>query len=336
MRHVVLEQPSHVHVVDRPVAAPRPGEALVRLRLAGICGSDLSAYRGTSPLVSYPCVLGHELLVDVVDAPSRPELAGQRAVIEPLVACGSCTPCRKGRQNCCVNLQVMGVHRAGGLAETSVVDANRLYIVPPDIPDDVAVLAEPTTIAYRAVQRSAIEAGQIAVVIGAGAIGLLICQILLRARGCQVYVIDIDERRLATASTVGAHPLRGDRLEQVAALARATGGELASVVFEATGNASCTRATTEFLAYTGRIVLVGWNKGPVDFDTVTLMRKEAEVFGSRNSTGAFPPVLRLLQAGVIDADAMITHRFALQEAEQAITLLDSGAEHTVKVVITPT
>lgn len=333
MRQVVLERPGSVQVTSAPSRQLRSGEALVRLRLAGICGSDLSAFRGTSPLVRYPCVLGHELLVDVLEAPDSPTLVGRRAVVEPLVACGVCRPCQRGRSNCCTSLRVMGVHVDGGLAETTAVETRRLHLVPEDMPDEVAVLAEPTTIAYRAVQRSAIEAGQVAAVFGAGAIGLLICQLLVRARGCTVFVIDIDDRRLATAAKLGAIPLQGDRDAVLEKLTAATNGELADVVFEATGTAVCTRMTTDLVTYTGRIVLIGWNKGPVEVDTVTLMRKEAEIFGSRNSTGAFPPVLRLLQAGAIDATTMVTHRFALNEAFQALQLLDSGAEHAIKILI---
>src|SRR5438874_12937531 len=121
MHKVVLEKPGVVQIVDTAVATTRPGQAVVRLRSAGICGSDLSAYRGTSPMVSYPRVLGHELLVDVLECADRPDLAGRRAVVEPLVRCGYCRACRAGRYNCCANLRVMGVHVDGGLQDVTTV-----------------------------------------------------------------------------------------------------------------------------------------------------------------------------------------------------------------------
>lgn len=333
MRSVVLEKPGAVHIVASDAPQVGPGQALVQLRSGGICGSDLAAYRGVSPHARYPLVLGHELLVDVVECPDRPELAGQRSVVEPLIPCGRCRACRRGRYNCCANLQVMGVHAAGGLRDMAAIDAHRLFPVPTEMSDEVAVLAEPATIAYQAVGRSDIEAGQVAVVFGAGTIGLLIAQILIRARGCRALVIDLDPWRLGVAEAIGAVPVHGDPEHVVQAVEQATGGELAGVVFEATGNAACTRTTTDLVAYAGRIVLVGWNQGPVEVDTVTLMRKEVDLLGSRNSANAFPAVLRLMADGVVDAGRMITHQFGLDEAGAALALLDRPHEQVLKALI---
>jgi L-gulonate 5-dehydrogenase len=317
------------------VEAPAAGaaDAVVQLRVAGICGTDLAAFRGTSPLVSYPRILGHELVVDVLDGGPRPELTGRRAVVEPLLSCGRCRVCRDGRGNCCPDLRVLGVQADGGMRQQFTVPAACLYPIPDGMPDEVAALAEPATVAYRAVQRSGVEAGRVAIVFGAGPIGLLITQLLVRARGCQTFVIDVDPARLEVAARLGAIALDGRRLDVAAEIAGATGGELADVVLEATGNAACTRQATDVIGHTGRIVLIGWNHGPVEFDTVTLMRKEAEVVGSRNSTGAFPPVLRLLAGGAIDADAMVTHRFGFADAPRALELLDRGGEGALKILI---
>ncbi len=171
MYKVVLEEPKSLRVAQGTPDQAGPDDALVRLRSAGICGSDLAAFRGTSPMVTYPRVLGHELVVDWIECASRPELVGQRAVVDPMIRCGRCRACRAGRYNCCVQLQVMGVHIDGGMQEQTVVASDRLHVVPPTMPDDVAVLAEPLTIAYHAVEHSNIRAGETAVVFGAGAIG---------------------------------------------------------------------------------------------------------------------------------------------------------------------
>lgn len=333
MHKVVLECPGVVRIVDGDPARPLPGQALVRLRKAGICGSDLSAYRGTSPLVTYPRVLGHELLVDVLECAERPDLVGMRAVVDPMVRCGHCRACRAGRYNCCANLQVMGVHVDGGLQETCALDSERLFPVPAALPDDVAVLAEPLTIAYHAVQRSNIDAGQTGVIFGAGAVGLLVAQLLVRARGCRALVIDIDPERLNIAHALGAMPLQGDEAALVRAVGELTGSDMADVVFEATGSAMCTKMTTGLVGHGGRIVLIGWNRGPVEVDTVTLMRKEGDVLGSRNSLNAFGAVIQLLGNNVVDAGAMITHRFSLQETGAALEVLDKGYGATLKIVI---
>jgi 2-desacetyl-2-hydroxyethyl bacteriochlorophyllide A dehydrogenase len=219
------------------------------------------------------------------------------------------------------------------MQELAAIETTYLHAVPDGMADDVAVLAEPLTIAYHAVARSGIRAGETAVVFGAGAIGLLIAQVLVRARGCRALVIDVDAGRLGIAQSLGASPLQGDESSLAEAVARETGNEMADVVFEATGVAACTRMTTTLVAQAGTIVLIGWNKGPVEIDTVTLMRKEVDLLGSRNSRNAFPPVLQLLAAGVVDAKTMITHRFGLAEAGAALDILDQGQENALKILL---
>ena len=226
----------------------------------------------------------------------------------------------------------MGVHVDGGLQDYFAVDVRNLFLVPQGMTDDVATLAEPTSIAYHAVQRSGVRTGQVAVVCGAGTIGLLVAQ-LLCARGCTVLMMEIDVWRLEVAETLGAVGIRGNEGEAVGVLAAATEGEMADVVFEATGNPACTRLTTELAGHASRIVLIGWNRGPVEVDTVTLMRKEIDLFGSRNSANEFPSVLRSLAEGVVDADRIITHRCSLDESAAALQLLDRPAEPALKVLI---
>jgi L-gulonate 5-dehydrogenase len=328
---VVLREPRLVEVETSPQLQGMPGEVLVRLRLAGVCGTDLAAYRGTSPLVTYPRIPGHELLVDVLESPDRPELVGGRAVIEPLLNCGVCFACRAGRYNACSSLKLFGVHVNGGLRSQAWIRADRVHPVPRELSDEAAVLAEPTAVAYRAVQRADVEAGTFAVVFGAGPIGLLITQLLIRVHGCRVLVVDQDEWRLAVAAELGAltRPSGPDLAEW---LSGETSGAMVPRIFEATGNPDCTRQTAQVVGVGGRIVLVGWNQKPPVFDTITFMRKEAELYASRNSVGAFPAVLRMLQEGMIAADRMITHRFEFADAPAAFKLLDSGA-HAMKVLI---
>ncbi len=336
MTRVVLERPGVVEVDgDVNVRPSHPDEALVRLRLGGLCGSDLAAYRGTSPHVRYPRVLGHELLVDVLTCRSRPELCGKRAIVDPMIRCGRCRACRLGRYNACEYLQVMGVHVDGGFQDPWLVRADSLFTVPDTVPDNAAVLAEPLAVAFHAVQRGAPKAGSTCVVFGAGAIGLLISQLLVRARGCRAIVVDVNETRRRIARELGCAAVSGTGTALVDVVSEMTNGEMADVVFEATGNELCTAMTTAVASYAGRIVLVGWNRGPVEIDTVTLMRKEVDVLGSRNSRDAFPAVMRLLEDGVVNADAMITHRFAVTEAPEALRLLDVGVEQALKIVLAP-
>jgi L-gulonate 5-dehydrogenase len=332
-KKVVLSGPGEIDVPDAEVPSLRPGYALVKLRLGGICGSDKAAYRGQSPLVRYPVVLGHELLVDVAAAPERQDLVGKRAVVEPLLNCGRCYACRAGRYNACTSLEVMGVHVDGGLRDETLVRLDRLYEVPDELPDNLAVLAEPASIAYRAVQRAEAEAGMNVVVFGAGPIGLLITQLLLRARGCRVMVVDQDGWRLGIAAGLGAVTIASDG-HVADEVSQQTSGEMAHRVFEATGNPACTLETADVVSVGGRIVLVGWNDKPPTFNTVAFMRKEAELYASRNSLGAFPAVLRLMRGHAIDESVLLTHRFTLKEARTAFEVLDRG-DRVMKIVIAP-
>jgi L-gulonate 5-dehydrogenase len=146
-------------------------------------------------------------------------------------------------------------------------------------------------------------------------------------------VVDRDQQRLRVAESIGAIPVLADDGNLVSQVSRETGGDMADVVFEASGSAAATRSTTDVVAHAGRIVLVGWNQGLVEVDTVTLMRKEVEVLGSRNSLNAFPAVLRLLEDGVIDPSVLVTHRFDLTEVGTALDLLDGGRENALKVLV---
>jgi L-gulonate 5-dehydrogenase len=329
----VLEQPGVVRVIRGEPERPEPHQAVLRLRAGGICGSDLAAYRGLSPLVRYPRVLGHELLVDILSYPNNPTMEGQRAVVDPMLPCHACRACGIGRTNCCAHLKLLGVHADGGLRDTFPMDPAHLTLVPDTMSDDLAVLAEPLTVAYQAVQRSGVAAGARTVVLGAGTIGLMIATILRRARGCSVYVTDRDPNRLEVARALGAVPLPAEPTQITEAVAAVTNGDMADAVFEATGSAVCARLTTDLVGFGGTIVLIGWNAGPVEIDTVTLMRKEVNLFGSRNSLHAFEPVLRLLQDGIIDPELIITHRFDLEDAATAVRTLDEGDGLVLKIIL---
>lgn len=334
MRSVVLEGPGAVVLKEGPDLQIGAGLALVRPRWNGICGSDLAAFRGSAPQVTYPRVLGHEMLVDVVACPGRAELEGHRAVVEPLVTCGICRACRLGRGNCCSRLRVLGVQTDGGLADQALVEPKRLHAVPESLADDAAVLTEPTSVAYHAVQRSRVEAGQVAVVFGAGTIGLLLAQLLMKARGCRVITVDIDPGRLSVAEQLGARTVHGAEPELVKLLTEElTSGEMAAVVFEATGNPSCTAQSIGLVAPAGKIVLVGWNQAPVPLDTITLMRREVDLLGSRATIGVFPDVLQLLDSGVIEWRAMVTHRMDISDAEKAFGVLQDKESNAIKIIL---
>jgi len=314
MRTIVLDQPRQLSVVDRPVPrAPGPGEALVRVRRIGICGTDLHAYQGNQPFFTYPRVLGHELGVEVVEVAGRPGNidgihAGDRCAVEPYLSCGTCIACRSGKTNCCVRLEVLGVHADGGMRELIAVPVRALHRSDTLSLDQLA-LVEPLCVGAHAVARAGIEAGERVLVIGAGPIGLSVVQFASLA-GAKVLVMDINRDRVEFAREhfhIEAVIESGDGgIEQVRAL---TDGDMPSVVVDATGNQRSMTAAFDLPAHGGRLVFVGLFQGDVTFHDPAAHRRELTLLCSRNATATdFRRVIRLLEAGRIATSQWISHR----------------------------
>lgn len=344
MQAVVVREPGRVEVVAAEPEPLAPGHVRVALIQGGICGSDLAAYQGTSPMVRYPRVIGHELVGEVVETGQDAEgWLGKKVVVEPMLACGKCYPCRIGRYNACVDLKVMGVHVDGGLQELFQAPVANLHEVPGGMSPDVAVLAEPLTIALQAVTRPGVSRGERVLIFGAGPIGLLALQVSVSYLGAEAMVVDVRADRLAVAGKLGASVVydvsgwtgEGTDPGLIAAVKEWTGGEMAHVVIEASGHPASMTAAVDCLAHCGRISLVGWNRGPIVVDTVQLMRKEADVYGSRNSRRMFPKALEVLAGGHVDVKTMITHRLPLAEARAALELMRDPKARAVKIVLKP-
>ncbi|HWQ13785.1 MAG TPA: alcohol dehydrogenase catalytic domain-containing protein, partial [Roseiflexaceae bacterium] len=201
---IILERPGELRLGSSEVpGAPGPGEALVRVRRVGICGTDIHAFHGRQPFFSYPRILGHELGVEVAalgpgaDGPP----VGARCAVEPYLNCGVCVACRRGRTNCCVRLETLGVHTDGGMREYLVVPAAKLH--PAErLSFEQLALVETLAIGAHAVQRAALEAGEWALVIGAGPIGLAAMQ-FARLAGARVIALDVSARRLELCRALG-------------------------------------------------------------------------------------------------------------------------------------
>ena len=311
MRTIVLDQPRRLSVVDWPgPRGPGQNEALVRVHRIGICGTDLHAYQGNQPFFTYPRVLGHELGVEVVEvaAGAHGIRIGDRCAVEPYLSCGSCVACRSGSTNCCVELQVLGVHADGGMRELITLPVRALHRSDTLSLDQLA-LVEPLSVGAHAVARAAIAQGEYVLVIGAGPIGLSVAQFASLA-GAKVIVMDINGERLAFAREhfqLEAVIENGDgAIEQVRAL---TDGDMPAVVFDATGNQRSMTAAFDLPAHGGRLVFVGLFQGDVTFHDPAAHRRELTLLCSRNATAAdFTRVISLLESGRIATSPWISHR----------------------------
>jgi 2-desacetyl-2-hydroxyethyl bacteriochlorophyllide A dehydrogenase len=316
MKTIVLDRPGSFSFVDAPpVDRQEAGEALVRIRRIGVCGTDLHAFKGDQPFFTYPRVLGHELGAEIVsiDENNAGLCVGDRCAIEPYLNCGTCVACRRGRTNCCVNLRLLGVHIDGGMCELLSVPVAKLHRSEVLSLDQLALI-EPLSIGAHAVGRAGIEPGETALVVGAGPIGLSVIQ-FASAAGARVIVCDLNLERLKFAAEhfeiVSAIPAGEDLAGKLAEL---TTGEMPTVVFEATGSQRSMNSSFGLIANGGRLVLVGLVLDDITFYDPDAHRRELTLLCSRNATSRdFQLVRQRLESGAIDINPWITHRVPFED-----------------------
>jgi L-gulonate 5-dehydrogenase len=334
MKAVCLQKPGDINIAE--IEKPQCGQdhILIAVRSAGICGSDIGAYRGNNPLVSYPRIIGHEIAGEIVEVPENEKnfTVGDRVVLEPYVYCGKCYPCSIGHTNCCENLTVLGVHIEGGMAEYFSHPRHLVHKAPDNISWDLLPMAEPLVISMHAVTQPATKAGEHVVITGSGPIGLLAAQYALTLGAIPIVVDPVDER-LVLARQLGVvhtvNPVTDDAVKEIQAI---TNGQMAEVVIEASGNASAIRSTVDYVSYAGRVSLVGWPKNEIPLPTALFTKKELTVVGSRNSVGLFPESLRLIAEKKIDVAALVTKTVPLAEIPETVADISEHPERYLKVI----
>ncbi|HEV8675130.1 MAG TPA: alcohol dehydrogenase catalytic domain-containing protein [Methylomirabilota bacterium] len=337
MRAAVLRGPRQLRVEQVAPPTPGPGEALVRVAAAGICGTDYRIWTGERP-VRYPLTPGHEFVGDVAAVGPGVERIrpGQRVAIEPNWGCGDCDLCREGRANLCLARTAVGIDRAGGFAELAVLPERACWPAPPELSDERLLLTEPLAVVVRAVGRAAPRAGESAAVVGAGTLGLLALQ-LLRARGCRVLVVSRSDRRLGLAVTLGADATVAlDAGDAVAAARTFSGRDGVDLVVETAGTAAAVELVLGQAGVVrpgGRVVLTGLPHEPARIEVFQLVRREIDVRGSMIYQGEFREALALLAQGAIEVSPLVTHRFPLERLEDA--LATHRRPEAIKVAVLP-
>lgn len=336
MQALVCSKPHHLELrhCDKPECPA--GHALVRIRRIGICGTDIHAYGGNQPYFEYPRVLGHELageVVEVADSPAQ-HLLGKQVYVIPYLHCGECRACQQGKTNCCQNMQVIGVHKDGGMAEYLAVPTTHL-VVSETLSIDQLALVECMAIGAHAVRRSALQAGELAVIVGAGPIGMGVLQVA-KSRGARTLMVDTNTSRLAFCRDVlGADAVANPQdVEMAAQISTLNDGALADVVFDATGNPRAMQAGFDLAGHGGRYVLVSIVKADIAFNDPDFHKKELTLMGSRNATREdFDCVVSLMESGAINADAMITHRASLADVPSHMPQWCDPANQVIKAMI---
>lgn len=315
---IVLVQPGRFERRSGDMPDPRPGEARVRVRRIGVCGTDIHAFHGRQPFFEYPRILGHELAAEVVAVNGVSDFkAGELVAVEPYLNDPASPASRRGKTNCCESLQVLGVHCDGGMRPEINVPLSKLHRAASATADQLA-LVEMICIGRHAVNRARVDEDEVVLVSGAGPIGLSVIA-FLKGLGKRLIVTDLSDARLAFCQEqfgVDVLAIRPE-LDLERALRDACGGGLPDVIFDASGSRASMLSTFTLAAHGGRIVFVGLFQGEVVFDDPNFHRRELTVMSSRNATPAeFAQVIAAMEIGAVDITPWITHRIAFDEVPE--------------------
>jgi threonine dehydrogenase-like Zn-dependent dehydrogenase len=332
MKAVTLTGPGQVGIANIAEPQPQAGDLLLRVGMVGLCGTDLNSYRGKNPMVTFPRVIGHEIAATVLEG-SAAIPTGARVVVSPYTSCGQCPACRRGRNNACQFNQTFGVQRDGAMTELLSVPEAKVY--PSLLSLKELCLVEPLTVGMHAVSRARVTASDVVAVYGCGGVGL--GAIAGSAfRGATTIAIDLDDTKLETAQAAGAaHVIHTQRDNVHDRLQAITGGAGPDVVIEAIGLPATFRSAVEEVAFTGRVVYIGYAKKPVSYETHLFVQKELDVMGSRNALpDDFREVMRLLESGTFPVDRAVSLIVPLEEAPAALARWSERSADFTKIMVT--
>jgi 2-desacetyl-2-hydroxyethyl bacteriochlorophyllide A dehydrogenase len=335
MKAFLITNPGLTELGNVAKPAPGPGDLLLRTRYIGLCGTDLNTFRGQNPMVTYPRIPGHEIAATVVDAgaavPTQFE-PGTDVTVSPYTNCGTCASCRRGRTNACMSNQTLGVQRDGAMQEYFIVPWQKVFVAN-GLSLRELTLVEPLGVGFHTVARGRVTDTDTVAVIGCGAVGL--GAVAASAfRGANTVIIDIDDAKLAIAKRAGAHHSINSRSEDVhARLKDLTDGHGPDVVIEAVGSPATYRMAIEEVAFTGRVVYVGYSKEPVTYETKYFVQKELDILGSRNSLDEFPEVIAMLLQGRFPVESTISKVVSLEQAGEALAGWAAAPQTITKILV---
>ncbi|MER8417428.1 zinc-binding alcohol dehydrogenase family protein [Mesorhizobium sp. M1329] len=335
MKAVVCRSPGELVLEDRPApGAPPAGWALVAVSHVGICGTDYHIFEGKHPFLAYPRIMGHEVSGTVIEVGEDVDLSvGEAVIVNPYLACGKCIACRQGKPNCCVRIEVLGVHRDGAMCEQVLVPAQNLY------PANGLSLADAAAVEFlaigaHAVRRSLANPDARTLVIGAGPIGLGTA-LFARIAGLNVTLLDMSAERLGFAeSELGFATLDGSQGATADLVREATGGDGFDVVFDATGNTRSVQSAFAHVAHGGALVLVSVVKDDIAFSDPEFHKREMMLIGSRNALRAdFDHVAASIRNGAVPLAKLVTHRTTLGETPHDLARWAHEKSGLIKAVI---
>ena len=332
-----------VEMVSNPV--PKSHQYLVEVQATGICGSDLHGYHHTPKEPRPPRIGGHELTGRIADAGSAADRfqVGDRVAIEPTIPCNDCPECLSGNYNLCAQLIHIGGSVGGGFAEYMVAPEGNIYPLPEQVSFEAGAMAEVYAVAVHALSMTPVQPGNRVAVIGSGPVGLAITEMVQLAGATSVALLGKPDAPLQLAQEwTGVVPINVDTTDAVAAIKTWSQGRGADVVFEAVGGSAQTlQQASEIAAIRGRVCMVGGHTAPLTLDTRYARSRELTIawsfcYGRRDGKREFQLALDLMAAGKLDPTPLITHRFSLDEIQQAFAVAAGRDEYdSVKVLVLP-
>ena len=300
MKAVVVETPEKITVVERDIPEITSTQVLLKVKAAGICGSDVGIYHGKNAFATYPRVVGHEFVGEVVKvgADVKNAAVGDHIAVDPVVSCGHCYACRTGRHNVCKTVNVLGVHRDGGYQEYVAVEQDQLHQLPKDLPWEIAATVEPYSIGAQVAHQGRLTGDDTVLICGAGPIGLIILQVA-KMKGAKVAILDVVDSRLETAKEMGADMVINSKPSPA-----------------------------------GRVVVLGFSTVEFPIRQVDIMSKELEIIGTRLNNYRFPEVIEWFKEGKVDPKSIVTNTVPFTEADKAFKYNDEHPENVLKIVLT--
>ncbi len=335
MKALIINEPGQIGVGSKPEPSARPGEVLLRVRMIGLCGSDLNTFRGKNPMVSFPRIPGHEIAatIEAIEDSSSGLQRGMNVTLSPYTSCGECASCLRGRYNACKSNQTLGVQRDGALTDFISVPASKIFVADGLDLQELCIV-EPLTVGFHAVARGRVTAKDSVAIFGCGGVGL--GAIAASAfRGAKTIAIDVDDAKLRIAREAGAAHTINSRTEPLHdKLLELTSGLGPDVVIEAIGLPATFTAAVEEVAFTGRVVYIGYTKDLVTYETRLFVQKELDILGSRNALPEdFAEVIRMLQQHRFPVKSAITRVVPFDQAPTAFAQWSSDPASIGKIMI---
>jgi len=333
----MVESAGKAVLVERDVSSPNDSQVVIAIKVCSICGGDLHIYKGKHPSAPLPVALGHELAGDVVSIGAKVKTVrvGDRVTVEPVIACGECPACLKGKYGYCHNLSYHYRRGQGAMADYFVVDARYVYKLPDHLSYEAGALIEPLAVAVHAVKRAKIGLGDKVAIIGAGPIGILVAAVCRAAGAEEIIVADIADHRLETAITMGATRAVNSLKESVVDVVREiTGGQGIGKTFECAGRGETFVQAMTCLCKGGVATMVGIFEQPtIEIPASIFVSQEITVQGSQGYCWDFETALGLTSK--IDLSTLISHEFSLTDLDKALKVALDSSARAVKVILKP-